>query len=172
MPRIVLLFTVGAVLFGILHDQVTARVCLEYFTVAHARLIVSESPTLVGLVWGVAATWWAGLAVGLWLAATAQEGDAPRLTARDFVRPAAYLFGAMAAASALGGTLGYVLAQRGAISIGPEFASRVPAVRQALFMADVWAHISAYAAGFAGTVVVDRWVRRRRSQLRRGPLTG
>ena len=155
-------------LFGVLHDQVTSRVCLEYFTVAHPKLIDSDSPTLVGLVWGVAATWWAGLAVGFWVGATAREGAPPWLTARELLRPAACLFGAMVAASLLAGTLGHALAQRGVIAIGPEFASRVPAARHARFMADVWAHLAAYAAGFAGTAVVDRWVRRRRSLLRQG----
>ena len=166
MSRIVLLFTLGAIVFGIVHDQVTARVCLEYFTAGHPKLIDSDSPTLVGLVWGVAATWWAGLAVGLWLAATAVDGRPPRLTARDFVRPATFLFAAMVAAAALAGTLGYLLAQRGIISIGEELVAQVPASRHARFMADVWAHLAAYFVGFAGAVWIDRWVRRRRSQLR------
>jgi len=33
--KIWLLCIVAAVIYGILHDQATARVCVEYFSVAH-----------------------------------------------------------------------------------------------------------------------------------------
>lgn len=53
---------IAAVIYGIIHDQVTARICVEYFTVGHPRLIDSDSPPVLGLFWGIVATWWAGLA--------------------------------------------------------------------------------------------------------------
>jgi len=46
----------GAVCFGVVHDQFTARLSLEYFTVAHDRLFLSDSPTLHAAAWGVLAT--------------------------------------------------------------------------------------------------------------------
>jgi len=65
----VVLLAVGAsVLYGILHDQITVRVCLEYFTIGHPRIIESESPTLLAFAWGVVATWWMGVLLGLPLA--------------------------------------------------------------------------------------------------------
>lgn len=33
--KIVLLCIVAAIVYGILHDQVTARVCAEYFAIGH-----------------------------------------------------------------------------------------------------------------------------------------
>ena len=33
--KIVVLCIVAAIVYGILHDQVTARVCVEYFTIGH-----------------------------------------------------------------------------------------------------------------------------------------
>lgn len=57
----VALSVLAAVVYGILHDQITARICVEYFTIGHARLIDSDSPTVLGLFWGVVATWWVGL---------------------------------------------------------------------------------------------------------------
>ncbi|MEM7013599.1 MAG: hypothetical protein AAF585_19175 [Verrucomicrobiota bacterium] len=47
--KIILLSIVAAVVYGILHDQVTARICVEYFTIGHAQLIDSDSPTVLGL---------------------------------------------------------------------------------------------------------------------------
>ncbi len=55
-------------LLGIAIDIVTANVAVEYFTVHHPRVVDSESPWVMALVWGVGASWWFGLiaAVLLW----------------------------------------------------------------------------------------------------------
>jgi hypothetical protein len=50
--KIWLLSIAAAILYGILHDQVTARVCLEYFTVFHPPVFDTTSPTLLALGWG------------------------------------------------------------------------------------------------------------------------
>jgi hypothetical protein len=55
---IVALAVAAGIAYGILHDQVTARVCLEYFTIGHPPLIPSQSPTLLAIAWGIVATWW------------------------------------------------------------------------------------------------------------------
>jgi hypothetical protein len=33
-----------SILYGILHDLVTANICVEYFTIGHPKIIQSESP--------------------------------------------------------------------------------------------------------------------------------
>jgi len=65
MVKIVLLCIVSAVVYGILHDQVTARACVEYFTIGHPPVFKTDSPTLLALGWGVIATWWVGLLLGI-----------------------------------------------------------------------------------------------------------
>jgi hypothetical protein len=47
--KIVALCIVAAVVYGIVHDQVTARICLEYFTEFHPPVFLTSSPTLLGL---------------------------------------------------------------------------------------------------------------------------
>ena len=59
--RIILLCIASATFYGVIHDQFTARICIEYFTVAHEHVIDTNSPTLLGLYFGFAATWWVGL---------------------------------------------------------------------------------------------------------------
>jgi hypothetical protein len=49
---IVLISIVAAISYGILHDQITARVCVEYFTMGHAPIFGTDDPTLLGLGWG------------------------------------------------------------------------------------------------------------------------
>jgi hypothetical protein len=45
----------SAVVYGILHDLVTARVCVEYFTIGQVPFF-GTSPTILGLGWGIVAT--------------------------------------------------------------------------------------------------------------------
>jgi len=68
---IVLLCVLAAVAYGVVHDQVTVRVCVEYFTVGHPPVFPTDDPTLLGLGWGVLATWWVGVLLGLGLAVAA-----------------------------------------------------------------------------------------------------
>jgi len=84
--KIVGLGVLAAIGYGIVHDQVTVRVCLEYFTIFHPRLISSTSPTLLALAWGVAATWWVGLPLGLGLARQCSSSSSMGGFGRGFVR--------------------------------------------------------------------------------------
>jgi hypothetical protein len=49
---IIILCIASAVVYGIVHDQITARICVEYFTIGHPPVFATESPTLLGLGWG------------------------------------------------------------------------------------------------------------------------
>ena len=62
--KIIALCIFSAVLYGILHDQVTARVCVEYFTIGHPPVFATESPTLLAIGWGIIATWWGRAVLG------------------------------------------------------------------------------------------------------------
>ena len=75
--KVVLLCVIAACSYGIIHDQITARVCLEYFTVAHPPLFPTRSVTLLAFAWGIAATAGPGLVFGLVLASLSQSGHAP-----------------------------------------------------------------------------------------------
>jgi len=81
--KIVLLCIVAAVVYGIIHDQITARICIEYFTVFHPPMFATQSPTLQGLGWGIIATWWAGAIVGVLLRSAARSGPRNKMTAQQ-----------------------------------------------------------------------------------------
>lgn len=162
--RIVLLAIAGAVLYGIVHDQVTARLSLEYFTIAHPPIVDSEDPTVLGLVWGVVATWWVGAILGVLLAVAARAGSRPRRSARDLVRPIAVLLGTMAACALLAGLLGAFLGGSRAVVLLDPFASRVPDARHARFLGAWWAHVASYAVGAVGGLVLAAWVWRGRAR--------
>src|SRR4051812_35844890 len=111
--KIVLLCIWAAILFGILHDQVTARVCVEYFTVGHVNVFNTDSPTLLGLGWGVLATWWVGLMLGIPVAIFARAGGRPKLGWRELLKPVAILMLCADIASLVCGTAGYLAARAG-----------------------------------------------------------
>jgi hypothetical protein len=164
--KIVGLSVGAAILYGILHDQVTARLCVEYFTVFHPYLGIDD-PTLLGLVWGVLATWWVGLGLGILLALCAQVGNPPRLSAAQLVRPVAILLGCMAVTAILAGASGYQLGLANQSPL-PEAMPRIKPEQMAGFLADVFAHLASYISGAVGGVVLSIWavVHRARQRAR------
>jgi len=159
---IVLLCIVAAVVYGILHDQVTARVCVEYFTIGHPPVFDTDSPTLLALGWGVIATWWVGLLLGIPAALVSTVGSWPRYNAVRLIRPISCLMAVMACASLLAGLAGYFVANAGGVWLEEPLRSKVPASRHSAFLADLWAHLTAYGVGFVGGIILCCWVLFRR----------
>jgi hypothetical protein len=84
--KIITLCIVAAALFGVIHDQVNARICVEYFTIGHPDILGNDSTAVLGLFWGVAATWWVGLLLGIPLAFVSLRGPAEVRNARSLAR--------------------------------------------------------------------------------------
>jgi hypothetical protein len=165
--KILLVSVLTAVSYGILQDQVTARVCVEYFTVGHPPVFATDDPTLLAFGFGTLATWWVGVLLAGPLVWAARSGrQRPKLGWRDLVRPALILMAMTGFTALIAGFAGFSLARLGVMGLWEPFASRVPLNRHALFLADAFAHATTYLAGFVGALVVCYWVsreRRRRS---------
>jgi hypothetical protein len=114
--KIILTCVVAAVLYGIVHDQFTSHICVEYFSVFHPPVFSTTSPTLLALGWGVIATWWMGAFLGVLLAFAARAGSRNKIDASELVRPTSKLLVAMGFLATVAGLTGYVLASRGAIA--------------------------------------------------------
>jgi len=161
---IIALAVLAGVTYGILHDQVTARVCVEYFTIGHPKIFPTTSPTLLAIGWGIVATWWFALPLGFSLACAARLGERPKRSAGELVRPLLILLGAMASLALVSGITGYALAANGFINVDPWVANITPS-KQAAFIADWWAHTASYFGGFAGSIVLCLWVWRSRRSV-------
>jgi hypothetical protein len=151
---IVLMCVVAAVCYGVVHDQVTARVCVEYFTVGHPPVFGTDDPTLLGIGWGIIATWWVGLLLGVPLAIFARVGSRPKRSFGSLVRPIAGLLGVMAVFALAAGVMGWFLARSGAVFLVGPIARALPADRHVPFLADLWAHSASYLVGLVGGIVV------------------
>ena len=165
--KIVLLCIFSAIVYGILHDQVTARVCVEYFTVGHAPIFHTESPTLLAFGWGTIATWWVGLILGIAATLVSRVGPWPKMDAVTLVRPIACLLVVMAVTSLLAGITGYQLAKSNHMVLAEPYGSRIPMDHHYGFFADSLAHVVAYLVGALGGVVlcIQAVVQRRRMAL-------
>lgn len=168
--KIIMFCILAAICYGILHDQVTARVCVEYFTIGHPPVFHTDSPTLLGLGWGVIATWWVGLFLGIPLALVARCGGRTKLTAKQIAPSILKLLGVMAACALLMGIVGYMLATRESIQMPQFIVEYIPAAHRNVFMADWWAHSTSYLVGFIGgiVVIVLSGLRRRKESLSAG----
>jgi len=166
--KIILTCVLAAISYGILHDQVTARVCVEYFTIGHAPIFNTESPTLLALGWGVVATWWVGLFLGIMVAVFSRYGASPKFTAKELRRPLMKLLSVMALSSLAAGGAGYVSAQLGWVYLVGPIRSRVPEEKHVAFITDMWAHVAAYAVAFFGGLCICAWI----VYYRRRKLTG
>lgn len=152
--KIISMSILFAVLYGICHDLITAHISVEYFAVGHPIIIDSNSPVMLALVWGVIATWWVGLILGILISLTARIGQKPRVPFSEIVRPMFLLMMVMAGSAFVVGIIGYVLARSEVIYLVDHLASQIEADRHPLFLAAGWAHGASYIVGFLGGIVL------------------
>ncbi|WP_201381198.1 hypothetical protein [Ktedonobacter sp. SOSP1-52] len=164
--QIVLLTIGGVVAYGLLMDQVTAHLCVEYFTLGHIDYWNLQDPTFLALEWGVIATWWAGLCASIPVVLSARLfPQHPRLLASHLLRPLLVILIGMAGMTLVAGVVGYCMAQGGGVTLREPWASLVPPTQKALFLADEWAHTAAYGSGALGCIVLCCWSWRKRGVL-------
>jgi hypothetical protein len=167
--KIVLLCVLAAIFYGIVHDQITARICVEYFSVFHPPIFATQSPTLLALGWGIIGTWWVGAFLGVLLAIAARAGSSPKLSASDLIDPIASLLLLMAASAFIAGAAGYTLAIQGRLAPARWIVFHITPSRYPAFMADWWAHTASYAVGLTGGIILCVLQYRRRAHYQQAP---
>src|SRR5688500_1166009 len=110
---IVFLCIFSAICYGVVQDQFTARICVEYFTIGHPPVFHTDSPTLLALGWGVLATWWVGLMLGVPLACAARLGQRRKLTASNLLKPILTLLAVMGIGAITAGLIGFICGSNG-----------------------------------------------------------
>ncbi len=156
---------IGAcVAYGIIHDLATAHLCVEYFTREHPTLVNTESPIVLALLWGVAATWWVGAIGGALLAWAARAGTRPRWTTQQLIPLILRVAITAGAAAFVMGALGYILAtgfEWHRYDWTPEWATRETAPR---YWAVAFAHATSYGVASLGGLGVIVYVWRQRNK--------
>ena len=152
--KIVLMCVLTCVVYGIIHDQITARICVEYFTIGHPPIFPTDDPTLLGLGWGIIATWWVGVLLGIPLAAASRFGGWPKREPNTLWKPLLRLALISFCIAAVAGLIGRVAAVNGWVFLVGSIADRVPADRHVPFIIDLWMHLASYLAGFVSAIVM------------------
>ncbi len=117
----------AAITYGIINDQITARICLEYFSKGFHKdmmmswrdpifkklrniLMNSSSPTTYAFIWGTIATWWVGAIGGIPLAIIARLGSpwVPGVDSKELVKPLKIALPSIAAGTFLTGLYTYL----------------------------------------------------------------
>jgi hypothetical protein len=122
----------------------------------------TDDPTLLGLGWGVIATWWVGLILGVLLAGSAQVGDWPPVGVGKLYGPLAVTLLCVGVVAALAGVVGHVAAARGWVYLVGPVVERLPADRHVAFLTDLWTHLASYIGGGIGGIILCAWVLVRR----------
>jgi hypothetical protein len=164
--KIIFICILAAISYGIVHDQITARICIEYFTIGHPPVFGTENPTLLGLGWGVIATWWMGLGLGIPLSVVCRSGNRRKIEPYEMIKPIAELLLIMAIMAISCGVAGWLLANSDLVQLQGDISLRIPKNRHVLFLADAFAHSASYAVGFfGGLIVIARtWKKRKVSE--------
>ena len=153
-----------AVIYGILHDQVTAHVSVEYFTVAHPPVFPTVQPFWLAIGWGIIATWWVGLILGAFLALSARAGRWPKIGLKQLRRQIVLLMLISGALAMIAGVVGWALTNADVIGLFGPWADRIAPDRHAQFAFAAWAHSVSYLIGaVGGFFIVFRTLLKRRA---------
>lgn len=153
--------------YAMLQDQVSARLCPEYFTVLHPPIPGMTDPTLLGISWGFIGGWWGGIVLGYVAGLVATLGKRPQLTPRDFVRPLFVLVSVLATVTALTGFTVWHHAELLGVSL-TGFDGLVPVERHRAVLVVACYHFTAYATATIGGVVLCAWLWMERRTRGRG----
>lgn len=152
-----------AVIYGILHDQVTAHVSVEYFTIAHPAIFPTAQPFWLAIGWGIIATWWVGLILGAFLALSARAGHWPKIGLKQLRRQIVMLMLVSGALAVIAGVVGWALTNADVVGLFGPWADRIAPDRHARFAFAAWAHSVSYLIGaLGGLFIVFRTLRKRR----------
>ena len=157
----------GAVMlsgYGMAQDQVSVRLCPEYFTVLHQPIPGLTDPTLLGLAWGFLGAAGGGVAMGYAAGVAATAGRRPRLAVRELVVPMLFLLAAVAVVTAVCGVSAYRHAEFFSIRLDPALDEKVPPERHRTLFSVASYHLAAYASAIFGSVVLCAWIVRERAR--------
>ncbi|WP_020473290.1 hypothetical protein [Zavarzinella formosa] len=149
--------------YGILQDQISSRLCPEYFTVLHNPIPGLTDPTLIGIVWGFLAAAGGGVAMGYAAGLAATLGKNPPLATRDLVRPMLLLMAAVAVVTAITGVSAHRHAEMFNVRLDPRLDALIPVERHRAAFTVACYHFAAYASAILGSVVMCVWIGVRRS---------
>ena len=155
------LFSIGlltTVTYGVINNQVTARICIEFFDLFPLR-ITNDSPTAIATVYGIWSTWWLGVPFGGLIATVGRVGRLPKIAPAIIVRPVGLVLSGVATTAAIFGVAGYFLYSSAPWDALPQnIRAAIPPDKVWAFYVVNFAHLGAYLSGVAGALGLCYWM--------------
>lgn len=186
--KIVGLCVGSAITYGILHDQITYRMCPEYFTQGFHKNMMDQwtdfplnsakklfddnpdNPTLRAALWGTIASWWMGAILGIPITLACRLGSWPKLGYKDIVKPLACSMGMTGATAAFSGLQAHLMIKNADPKAAQYLLNRMYVPINGVtdykgFLTDLCAHEAAYAAGPVWSLALIVHILKTRYQL-------
>jgi hypothetical protein len=150
--------------YGILQDQVSARLCPEYFTAMHPPIPGLTDPTLLGIAWGFLGSWWGGALVGYISGMVDTSGTKhPPMPVRSLIKPMLVTVLVVAVVTALAGVSAGRHVELFDVRFDTWVDHVIPAERQRNAFVVASYHFVAYGASVKSGIVMCVWVGFRRA---------
>jgi len=156
--RFAALGLIAIVGYGVLQDQISVRLCPEYFTVFHPPIAGVSDPTLLGVAWGFLGSWWGGICLGYSAGLTATLGKRPKLSPRELVVPLVILLLVLAAVVSIAGLSVWRHAEMFEVKLDQGFNAMLPLERHRGLLIVACYHMVAYAVAILGGLVLCVWI--------------
>jgi hypothetical protein len=153
VPLLQIIFRVCLALigYGMIQDQVSARLSPEYFTIGHPPISGVSAPTLLGIAWGFLGGLPGGILLGTALALAMRSGPRPPLSIAAVRKPTLLLLAGMALGTLISGLSAWYNTSVMNIAVGTPWSSVLAPERQRVFFIVASAHFGTYlSAAFLG----------------------
>ena len=162
LRRVLQIGIAAEVAYAMLQDQISVRLCPEYFTVAHPRIEGLTDPTLLGLAWGFLGAWWGGALIGAFTGFAARVGHWPKLNPQELLCPTAWLLLFQAGVTAAAGWIATYEVSEPGFMIIESLASHIPVERHNACYIVSRMHQGTYLSAIAGGAFICGWIFQRR----------
>jgi hypothetical protein len=153
--------------YAAVQDQVSARLCPEYFTHFHNPIPGLSDPTLTGIAYGFLGAWWGGALFGYFAGITATVGKRPPLAVRQLLLPMGLAVAAVAGVSAITGGAVALYADGLMVEVNQYAAGPVPAARRRWLLVVCCYHLAAYVSAVVASLTCCVWIARERARRAR-----
>ena len=147
-----------AIGFGLVHDLVTAHICVEYFSIAHPPVIPGGPPVVYALVWGVIATWWMGLILGVLLGLSSRLVRVRQISLNWLIKPVLAMFSVLLVVAMLSGLAGYLSVKYNIFNISISSPQGISENIYPRYVFDSFAHGTSYFLGIVGGLVLSGFI--------------
>lgn len=150
--------------YAAVQDQVSARLCPEYFTHFHNPIPGLTDPTLTGIAYGFLGAWWGGALFGYFAGITATVGKRPPLTVRELLLPMGLAVLAVAGVTAVTGGAVALYADGLMVEVNQYAAGPVPAERRRWLLVVSSYHLAAYVSAVVASLTCCVWIAQERAR--------